>query len=105
MRAKLSLLHARARDRPRGYAESFLAVGRTEGDEIIIDDAEFAKLKERWTGVLLGNRIHQWILPLARWLDARFGTKLSSCAACSRRVAFLNRLHLAFSRLTRWPRP
>lgn len=96
VRAKLELLHERAKERPPGYVESFLAVGVVDGDFIEIPANEFAKLVKQWSPPpLLGDRIDRLVKPMAILFDRWLGTKLAGCSACSSRRQRLNRWHCA----------
>jgi hypothetical protein len=79
--------------RRRGYADAFFAAARRDGPYWVLDARQFSELRERYAPIAgLGDLLWLFLHPLARWIDRRFQTRLSSCAACSRRRAWLNRL-------------
>lgn len=89
MRAPVRLLYDRAKDRPAGYLEDFLAAGAIRGEFIEIPDAEFERLKKKWAGKEPIRGLGDLVWWLLKWLPAKWKPKNCRCEA---RRAWLNKL-------------
>jgi hypothetical protein len=91
VRIALRDLRAAADKRGPGYFEEVCALGQVEGEHLIIADArraDYEKMFRRVRG--LGDAVEVFAKPIARALDAAFGTDLENCAGCAERREKLN---------------
>jgi hypothetical protein len=88
VRAPVALLYGRAKERPSGYVDDFLAVGKIDGEFIEIPDAEFERLRKKWANKQPIRGLGDLVWWALRWLPAKWKPKNCKCEA---RRAWLNK--------------
>lgn len=87
-RIRIDLLSRASGSKTAGYFMECLQAGQMDGDYLLIPEPAYKQLQRRHRG--LGDRVHDVLAPLAKWLDRRLGTRFMTCQACARRRARLN---------------
>jgi hypothetical protein len=94
MRIRISAVMRRMADRPPGYVDTVLRAGRVDGDWLVLDDAVYAELKERFgkfpAAPTPSEMAANFAGAMARWAAAGFKTmdeggynaRLAVCIGC-----------------------
>jgi hypothetical protein len=77
--------------RSPGYFEDVMSRGRIDGDNLLLSEWQFLRLRIRYSQPGLGDIVHELLRPVVRVIDRVLGTRLAGCAACNRRRVRLNR--------------
>jgi len=92
----IRLLEKEAENRRPGYLQECMESGLVAGKYIAIHPDRFAELRRKYKP--WGDRLHDFLKPIAKWIDRKFGTRLATCSACNRRREGLNRWDAKFHR-------
>lgn len=80
-----------AATKPSGYMDACLAAGKVDGDWLIFSRDDYEALRCKYSPRGLGDRIARFAKPIARVLDAAFGSSIVNCKGCENRQAVLNK--------------
>lgn len=86
----LANLRALAAVRPPGYLDDVLSRGTVNGDIVWLSQADYEAIRLKYSPRGLGDKIARIAKPIARAIDATFGTSVEQCGACQQRQAWLN---------------
>jgi hypothetical protein len=85
----LSKLRDISKIRPAGYLEDCLSRGKEDGYFLILSDADYAELCQKYRGA--GDIVTAVAQPIAKAIDAIAGTNIQNCGGCKQRQDELNK--------------
>ena len=87
VRILIDALARAAEHRPEGYLDYVMSKGDRKGDSLFISHDVFLALRQKYQ---LGSKVAKVAKPVAKFMDAAFGTNLQNCGGCARREEWLN---------------
>lgn len=86
----LSSLKRAADGRPEGYYQAVLESGTIDGERVWLAPEKYSELSQRFSPRGLGDQVARIAKPIARAVDAVFGTDIEHCPSCKARQEWMN---------------